>query len=94
MREAQGVVELSRAEERRLTYLGQDQTYNRLIEAMGLNNEMIEDYYNKMHEEILRAYTSPYVEQEMDAWEEVEVVTPGERGDPEEAIKTPQEDST
>ena len=87
--EAQEVEELSRSEERRRTYSGQDPTYNHLIRAMGLNHQMIKDYYDHMHDEMLRAYPSPYAGPQTEAEEVVEVVTPGEREDLEWAIEMP-----
>ena len=83
MREAQEAEELAIEEEMRMTYLGRDPTYNRLIKSMGLTNEMIRHYYEHFHDKVLCSYPSPHEVKDLQAEEEIEVVTSGEKEDPE-----------
>jgi len=94
MREAQEADGLSIAEEMRMTYFGRDQTYILLIVSMGLTHEMIQEYYEHFHDEVLRSYPSPYEEKDLPVEEEIEVVTSGKKEDQEEAIEKPHKVST
>ena len=94
MREAQEADGLSIAEEMRMTYFGRDQTYILLIVSMGLTHEMIQEYYEHFHDEVLRSYPSPYVLEDLEVEEEIEVVTTGEKKDLAEAIEMGREGST
>ena len=46
---------------------------------MGLTHKLIQDYYEYLHEEVLRAYPSPYVVKDMAVAEQIEVVTFGDQ---------------
>ena len=65
--EAREVEGLDREEERHFTFLGQDPLYQHLMW------QMVNEYYNHMHEEMVRCYPSPYVQTQEEVQEGVDI---------------------